>query len=172
MLKLHTFHNDFTGQTYVPVALTCKRTYLTKQQDGFLFLRRNFITYVKEIFGLSGSGIFICFFFSARFFVTFRESTSLLFSDLRPGNSLSIVSYDILSFGARVGNWNLWTATVVLRASLYNYSVIFVHANFAGFEKFFCLFWKLYYKLLYVGSIPQKIPISFNFYLNYGSFFL
>ena len=103
MLKLHTFHNDFTGQTYVPVALTCKRTYLTKQQDGFLFLRRNFITYVKEIFGLSGSGIFICFFFSARFFVTFQESTSLLFSDLCPGNNLSIVSYDILSFGARVG---------------------------------------------------------------------
>ena len=104
MLKLHTFHNYFTGQTYVPVALTCKRAYLTKQQDGFLFLWRNFITYVKEIFGLSDSGIFIfIFFFSARFFVTFQESTSLLFSDLCPGNSLSIVSYDILSFGARVG---------------------------------------------------------------------
>ena len=103
MLKLHTFHDYFTGQTYVPVALTCKRAYLPKQQDGFLFLWRNFITYVREIFGLSDSGIFICSFFSARFFVTFQESMSLLFSDLFPGNSLSIVSYDILSFGARVG---------------------------------------------------------------------
>ena len=103
MLKLRTFHNYFTGQTYVPVALTCRRVYLTKQQDGFLFMHRNFLTYVKEIFGLSDSGVFICFFFSACFFVTFQEWTSLLFFDLCPGNSLSIVSYDTLSFGARVG---------------------------------------------------------------------
>ena len=115
MLKLHTFHNYFTGQAYVPVALTCKRVYLAKQQDVFFqnyldctaskleFFHRNFLTFLKGILRLSDSGFFISFLFSVRFFVTFQESTSLLFLDLCPGNSLSIVSYDILSFGPRVG---------------------------------------------------------------------
>ena len=104
-----------------------------------LFLHKNFLTFVKEIFGLSDSGIFIIrFFFSACFFVTFQESAPLLiFLDFCPANSLSVVSCDTPFLVQLLANWNLWMAIVVLRASFYNYGFIFVHSNFAGLKKYF-----------------------------------
>ena len=122
------------------------QNYLNSTPSKLLFLHKNFLTFVKEIFGLSDSGIFVIrFFFSACFFVTFQESAPLLlFLDLCPANSLSVVSCDTPFLVQLLANWNLWMAIVVLRASFYNYGFIFVHSNFAGLKKYFLAYFENY----------------------------